>query len=362
MNILVIANNATYTFKFRKELIIALINRGHEVFIAVPKDSFSSKLSELGCKIININFVRRKIAPFNLLSLYFQYKKIIKKESINLVLSFTMKPNILGGIASNKLKVPFIPNITGLGSIFNVFIIKSFLKKIYQAAIKNSLCIMFQNQNNFDYFNLKRKSSNNAMLLPGSGVNLNDFPELPYPKKNNFVDFIFLSRIMKEKGIDLYLEAAKKIKKIYNNINFHVVGFCDGNYEKKLLDYQKKGLIIYHGYKENIEPFLLNSNCLIYPSFYQEGVPNAILEFASSGKPIITTDNPGCSETTEDGLTGFICKKNNINDLIFKILSFLKLNEKEMIEMGHNARLKMEREFDRNRVVDSYLKIIESLK
>ena len=197
-------------------------------------------------------------------------------------------------------------------------------------------------------------------MLPGSGVNLEKYKLLEYPKEDNF-EFIFVGRIMKEKGIDLYIETAKYIKSKYKNTKFHVIGYCEQDYEQKLKNLQKQGIIIYHGKQDDMIPFYKLSCCTIHPTYYPEGMSNVLLESAASGRPVITTDKPGCREIVDNGVTGFIVKPKDLEDLKEKVELFINKTYEEKINMGLAGRKKVEKEFDRNIVIKKYIDEINNI-
>ena len=198
-------------------------------------------------------------------------------------------------------------------------------------------------------------------LLPGSGVNLQRYTVLAYPE-NNTVEFAFISRIMKEKGIDQYLETAEYIKRKYPNTVFHVCGFCEDSYEDKLKLLNEKGIIVYHGMVRDVKEFLKNVHCTIHPTYYPEGISNVLLESSACARPIITTNRSGCREVIDDGVNGYIVREKDSSDLIEKVEKFLSLTFEQKREMGMRGREKVEREFDRNIVVDRYMKIVDDLE
>ena len=192
-------------------------------------------------------------------------------------------------------------------------------------------------------------------LLPGSGVNLEQYKVYPYPNGET-VDFIFVARVMKEKGIDQYLEAAKEIRKRHPETRFHICGFCEQNYENSLKELSDNGTVIYHGLVEDMRPIYQIADCTIHPTYYPEGLSNVLLESAACGRPIITTDRIGCREVVDDGVNGYIVKQRDSEDLIQKIERFLELDRDEREKMGLAGRKKVEKEFDRQIVIDKYLK------
>ncbi|MHC8523486.1 glycosyltransferase family 4 protein [Rossellomorea sp. H39__3] len=353
--IVILSNHHAYTYNFRKEIIQDLIEKNYKVYIVLPDGEKVNDLVKLGCEFINISLDRRGMNPFLdaiLLKKYITILKMIKPEA---VLSYTIKPNVYGGMACRLLKIPFFPNITGLGTaIENKGVFQSILVKMSKISYKNAQCIFFQNEENMTFFKNKGILKGSSKLIPGSGVNTERFTYLRYPNDEQ-INFLFISRIMKEKGIDQYLEAASIIKKKYNNTNFHILGFCEEKYEEKLNEYQDRKIITYHGMQSDIIPFLRNSHCTIHPTYYPEGMSNVLLESASSGRPIITTDRSGCKEIVDDGINGFIVKQKNTQDLVRKIEKFLLLNNHERERMGINAREKIVKEFDRSIVVNAYM-------
>ena len=361
--ILVLINDSSWTYNLRKELLEKLLKEENKVIIVCPIGEYTEELKKMGCEFINTSFSRHGkniIKDFKLLINYIRTIKFIKPD---IVLTFTIKPNIYGGMACRLLKVPYLVNITGLGTALEN---KSFMQKIliylYKIALKNVNCIFFQNEENKKFFLEKGFNLKNSKLIPGSGVSLDRFQLQEYPFEDKNINFVFISRIMKEKGIDQYLEAAKFIKNKYPNTNFHICGFCEDNYMKILKEYEKKDIIDYHGMIKNVQEFLKNIHCTIHPTYYPEGMSNVLLESCASGKPIITTNRSGCKEIVDDNINGFIINQRDTKDLIEKIEKFLKLSWEEKKEMGLNGRKKMENQFDRNIVIDSYLEKINQIK
>ncbi|HFI0557906.1 TPA: glycosyltransferase family 4 protein, partial [Streptococcus suis] len=268
--------------------------------------------------------------------------------------------NIYGAIAARKLNIPFVANITGLGTAVEY---KSWKQPIfinlYKYAFKGIPKVFFQNESNRDFFINHKIIKNSYSLIPGSGVNLIRFSEKTYPN-DSIIRFSFISRVMKEKGIEQYLEAAEYITNKYSNTEFNIYGFCEQAYEEILKNLQAEGTIRYHGMIKDIAGVLETTNCLIHPSYYPEGISNVLLEASAVGRPIITTDRPGCKEVIDDGVNGFLIQQKNSTDLIEKIENFLKLSTEEMSKLGQNARIKVEKEFDRQIVVEEYLKVVKN--
>lgn len=358
--VLILANNDVGLYKFRKELIMELVKK-YKIFISLPNGEFIKQLSELGCEFIETPISRRGTNPITDLQLFNNYKKIIKEVKPDVVLTYTIKPNIYGGLASKISGVPYITNITGLGTaVENGGLLQRVTLFLYRMALQKASCVFFQNKENQDFFIRKNIIKGDYKLIPGSGVNLDYYSVLDYPSGET-MNFLFIARVMKEKGIEQYLEAAEYIRRNYPNTIFHVLGFCEDSYESKLKEMQDRGIIQYHGIQSDIKEFHKISHCTIHPTYYPEGMSNVLLESAACGRPIITTDRSGCREIVEDGVNGYIVKEQDAQDLIKRIESFMTLDYSERIKMGLAARKKVENEFDRNIVVSTYANEIEKI-
>ncbi|MCZ0702994.1 galacturonosyltransferase [Natronobacillus azotifigens] len=351
--VLILANNDVGLYKFRKELIEELL-KDNKVFISLPDGKFVKELVDLGCEFINTNISRRGTNPITDFKLMVKYKKILDKVKPDIVLSYTIKPNIYGGMMCRLAKTPYISNITGLGTaVENGGLLQKTTIFLYQLALKNASCVFFQNKENADFINSKISIKGKQKVIPGSGVNLKFFKVLDYPQ-DDVINFLFISRVMKQKGIEQYLDTAEYIKSKYPNTEFHILGFCEESYEEKLKDMTEKGIIQYHGMQSDVRKFYTISHCTIHPTFYPEGMSNVLLESAACGRPVITTNRSGCREIVEDGSTGFIVEEQNSNDIIEKVERFLNMSFAEKKQMGLAGRKKVEKEFNRQVVVDAY--------
>jgi len=351
--ILILANNDIGLYKFRKELIEELL-KDNEVIISLPDGEFVKELVNLGCEFIDTNISRRGTNPITDLKLMIEYKKILERIKPDVVLSYTIKPNVYGGMMCRLQKTPYISNITGLGTaIENGGVLQSFTIFLYKLALKNASCVFFQNKENAEFINSKGIIIGKQKVIPGSGVNLDHYEVLDYPE-DKIINFIFISRVMKQKGINQYLDTAMYIKKKYPNTQFHILGFCEESYEEKLKEMHDKGIIQYHGMQSDVRKFHKISHCTIHPTFYPEGMSNVLLESAACGRPIITTNRSGCREIVDDGVNGYVVEEQNSQDLIEKVEKFLKLSYEEKKQMGSAGRAKVEKEFDRQIVIDAY--------
>ncbi|WHY00419.1 glycosyltransferase family 4 protein [Neobacillus sp. DY30] len=362
MKILILANFGMGLYNFRKELIEELINNNNEVYISLPNDEYVPKLKSLGCKFIDTPVSRRGTNPITDFKLLMNYKRIISSIKPNVVLTYTIKPNVYGGLACRMSNVTCIANITGLGTaVENGGYLQKITMLLYRISLKKAKCVFFQNKENEELFIKKKIVNGKHKIIPGSGVNLNHYSLLDYPLEKS-INFLFISRVMKEKGIDQYLDAATFIKRKYPNTVFNIVGFCEDTYEEKLKDMQDKGIIKYHGKQSDVREFHKISHCTIHPTYYPEGMSNVLLESAACGRPIITTNRSGCREIVDDGVNGYVINQEDSEDLIQKIEKFLQLSYGYKKQMGLAGRKKVEKEFDRKIVVDNYLEQIENIE
>lgn len=351
--ILILANNDMGLYKFRKELIQELVE-SYEVYISLPQGEFVPKLEQLGCKFIETSISRRGTNPIEDIKLLWGYTKIIKSIKPDVVLTYTIKPNVYGGILCRINKIPYITNITGLGSaVDNDGILQHITLFLYGLALKGASCIFFQNRENHEFINSKIIIRGKQKIIPGSGVNLEYYKVLEYPK-DTIINFLFISRVMKEKGINHYLDAAQYIKKKYPNTKFHILGACEEDYEEKLKDMHEKEIIQYHGIQSDVRKFHQISHCTIHPTYYPEGMSNVLLESAACGRPIITTDRSGCREIVDDSINGYLVEERNSESIIKAIERFLSLSNESKKKMGLYGREKVENEFSRDIVVGVY--------
>lgn len=359
--ITIIANNDIGLYNFRKEVIEHLLKENKQVDIILPYGEKVHELVNMGCIYHKVSVDRRGTNPIKDLALLHQFKELLREIKPDVVLTYTIKPNIYGGMAAQALGIPYIANITGLGSaVENAGILQKITIQMYRYALRKARCVFFQNTENKKFFENFHVLTGRSELLPGSGVNLSRFELKEYPRGEQ-VKFLYIARVMREKGIEEYLAAAQAITAKYDNVEFHILGACEEDYTERLKKLEKEGIIIYHGLQQDVRAFIYDSNCTIHPSFYPEGMSNVCLESAASGRPVVTTDRSGCRETVDDGVTGFIVKQKDSKDLIEKVEKFLGLSYEEKRTMGIKAREKMEKEFDRNIVIAKYMKEIETI-
>lgn len=358
--ILILANSEKGLYNFRKELISNLLEEGNKVYISVPNGEKAKILSDMGCTFKETNVDSRGKNPIKDFKLLLKYRRLMKEIKPDIVLTYTIKPNIYGGIASRHCRIPYVANITGLGTaVERGGILSKLLRNTYKIALKKARCVFCQNQSNFDFMTNHNIARNKLKLLPGSGVNLERFKLKEYPMES-ITKFLFIGRILKEKGIEEYIKAAQNVKTRYKEIEFGIIGRCDEEkYKEQFRVLEKDKVIRYYGEQNDVQPFIEQASCIIHPTFYPEGMSNVLLEASAVGRPVITTDRPGCREIVENMQTGFLIKEKNTKDLIEKIDEFLKLTKTERKEMGLKARKKVEKEFDRNIVIKKYMEEIK---
>lgn len=361
--ILILVNRDFVLYNFRLELVERLLREGNEVSIALPYGEKVDEMVEMGCTFYPVKIDKRGTNPLRDLSLIKEYKSLFSRIKPDIILMYTTKVNIYAGILAGSMKIPYLMNVSGLGTAVEY---KSPLQKLvimlYKQAAKEARCLFFQNQENVDFFKSHRMYEGRQRLIPGSGVNLKRWQLMDYPKDKEKVEFLFIARVIKEKGIEEYLAAADRIHREYPETVFHVLGPCDGDYQELLDDYEKRGIIRYHGMVADTREYLAHAHCTIHPSYYPEGISNVLLESASCGRPVITTDRSGCRETVEDGVTGFIFEQKNREQLYECVRRFMKMDHGDRRKMGLAGRRKMELEFSRDIVVEAYMEEIAKVE
>lgn len=357
--ILILANSSSGLYGFRNELVVKLLEQ-NQVYVSLPDDTNNKELQEEGCILYHTPINRRGMNPIQDIGLFRAYRKLLKEIRPDVVLTYTIKPNVYGGLACRMEKIPYIANITGLGSALeNGGFVQKIALFLYKIGLQKAKCVFLQNQFNLDFFEKHRITKAPKRLIPGSGVNLAKFQVKPLPKDTR--EFVYISRVMREKGIEEYLAAARNVKETYPDAKFHILGYCEEAYEEILKRAQDDGVIIHHGSVKDVRPYLYGVHCLVHPSFYPEGMSNVCLEAAACGRAVITTKRPGCSETVEDGLTGYLIPQQDAVALEEAIVKFLSLSYEQKVQMGLAGRARMEAMFDRNQIVKAYEEEIRNI-
>lgn len=369
--IALITNNDDDVYCFRKELIEALISEGYEMLISCPNGPKFELLNDISYIYDNPVIDRRGTNIITDGKLFLHYKKLFKQYRPAVILTYTAKPNVYASAAARQLNIPYINNVTGLGSVLKISgFMKAFIMWLFKFAYRGAACVMFQNSTNMKLAEDNGMIKGNQKLIPGSGVNTERFPLQPYPAGGNGIEgepviFNYIGRILHDKGVDDYIEAARRIKKKYPKTEFHMIGFIEpteNHYEADLRELEEQGVIFYHGSQKDVKPFIARSHAIIHPSTYGEGISNVLLENASSGRPIITTDNPGCRETVNDGSSGFVYHGGDVDALVNRIELFLKeMPNSARTLMGIEGRKKVTKEFSREIVVEAYKTKIKEL-
>lgn len=355
---LILTNHSYMLWQFRRELISELLKQG-DVVIGTPFVGHEEDFAAMGCRMIDTPLERRGMNPITDGKLYCTYRKLLQRERPDKVITYSIKPNIYAGFLCRCLQIPYYANVQGLGSAFQTKFLSCLVTPMYQAALKNAQKVFFENSSDAREFVQRRITpQKKQVLLKGAGVNLNVFEEQPYPSETKGIHFLYLGRIMQEKGMEELFAAARTLKKQYGDrVWFDFVGFFEEEYKQTVEQLAQEGVIVFHGFQSNPKPYYARSHCVVLPS-YHEGMSNVLLEAAATGRALITTRIPGCQEAVKENVTGYLCEKGDANGLAVCMERFLLLDEKARRKMGHLGRKKMEREFDRDRVVQTILPIL----
>lgn len=369
MKILILANSDSGLYEFRRELVQELINPGsylntpicnkNEIYVSLPNNGYRDKIEALGCTFIETKINRRGVNPIEDIKLYNHYIKILKDIKPDIVLTYTIKPNIYGGLACQKLNIPYFTTITGLGSAFQKENLqKKLIVFLYKLGLKKVKKVFFLNEENKNIF-IKNNIivENKSVMLPGEGVNCEQFSFKDYPLNNDKLNFLFIGRIMKEKGVDELLYCIEKLNEKYNNLSFSFIGNYEDNYKDIIEDFQNRKLINYYGYQSDVKPFIEKANCVVIPS-YHEGLCISLLESGAIGRPVVTTDIFGCKETVIDGESGFLCKPKDKESLYNTLIKFIETSYINKVEMGKTANKFIYENFNRKKVIE---KVINNL-
>ena len=368
--IALITNNDDDVYCFRKELIEAIIQNGYRMLISCPYGEKFELMKDVPYIYDDPVIDRRGTNVFADFKLYRHYYKLFRKYRPDVVLTYTSKPNVYASVAARQMKIPYINNVTGLGSVLKkTGVMRAFIMELFKIAYRGAVCVMFQNSTNMKLAVDSGMVKGEYKLIPGSGVDTERYPLQPYPDGGDGIDgdkivFNYIGRILYDKGVDDYIEAAKRIKRKYPNTEFNMIGFIEPtemHYKEKLARLEKEGILIYRGSQKDVKPFIARAHAIIHPSTYGEGMSNVLLENASSGRFIITTDNPGCRETVQNNETGFIYHGGDVDELVKVIEKFLVMDNQIRKKKGIYGRRYVEDNFSRNIVVEAYLEKIRDV-
>ena len=374
--IAILTNNDDDIYCFRLELIRAILAAGYRVLISCPDGPKFEVMEEMGLKKGEA-FVyddppidRRGTSVINDVKLMLHYRNLFQTHRPAVILTYTAKPNVYASLVARRLHIPVINNVTGLGSIIHE---RKFKQKLilwlFKIAYNGSSCVMFQNSTNMELALKMGWIKEKYKLIPGSGVSVDRYPVQDYPDGGDGINgavvvFNYIGRVLHDKNIDDYIEAAKRIKKEYPRTEFNVLGFIEPteeHYRKELEALGKLDIVHYQGSLKDVRPWIKRSHVIVHPSTYGEGMSNVLLENASSGRPIITTDNPGCRETVIENKSGFLYKGGDVAALVDTIKKFLQLKNDDRKKMGLAGREYMCKYFSRDIVVREYLTEIDGL-
>jgi len=367
MKVAIVLNTSWNIYNFRMGLIKSMLEKGIEVYAIAPKDEYTQYLVDIGCHYERVRMDSRGANPFKDFALIIELFSIYRKIKPDLILHFTIKPNIYGTLAANMLKIPVINNVCGLGTVFlkNDLVSKVAIV-LYKLAFRFPKKIFFQNTEDQQLFVERNMVDPNITdILPGSGIDFESFKPKQQQQKDKFT-FLLISRLITDKGILEYVDAVKKLKTKGLEAKFQLLGPKDPAHKRgipvSIIDsWIKEGMVEYLGTTNDVREFIDRSDCVVLPS-YREGTPRTLLEAASMGKPIVATDVPGCTNVVKDHYNGLLCKVKDSSDLADKMQQMYSLKESVRREMGENSRKLIEQKFDEQTVIHKYLQNIELIQ
>ncbi|MEW9920351.1 glycosyltransferase family 4 protein [Marimonas sp. MJW-29] len=367
MRVLISVNAAWNIWNFRRPLIDALIADGHAVTVLAPKDDTVPKLEALGCSVRHLEMNVKGLNPLQDSNLLMRLRKHFRDLQPDVILSFTIKNNIFGAIAAKSVGIPFVPNVTGLGTAFlSGGMLETVAVTLYKMAFRKLPIVFFQNADDRDLF-VERGlvTAPQARLLPGSGIDLDHFAAAAYPQKEGVPVFLMVARLLRDKGVLEYVDAARLVKSRHPAARFQLLGATDAENRtaidgETVQDWEREGVIEYLGTVEDVRPSVEAAQCVVLPS-YREGAPRTLIEAAAMARPLIATNVPGCRAVVDAGRTGFLCEVQSGESLASACEAFLALPPEERAAMGRAGRSKMEREYGHSIVVDAYRTVLREL-
>ncbi|MBE5828314.1 MAG: glycosyltransferase family 4 protein [Butyrivibrio sp.] len=360
---LILANSSSGLFDFRNELLTGLMEEGFEVVLSLPDDLKVKELTDEGCRVIHTDINRRGVNPVQDMALFGAYKRLLKTERPDIVITYTIKPNIYGGFASRLLGVPYISTVTGLGSTFERGgILLKLIVAMYKVSLKGCRCLFFQNEYNHQVFEKHGIRGKKAVVVNGSGVNLDKHRFEEYPgHKDDVTRFLYIGRLMKEKGTEELLYAAKKAHEEYGDkVSFAAVGYSEEDFEDQVKEAEASGYFKSIPYQKDIHPYIKEADAIVHPS-YHEGMSNVLMEAAATGRPVITTDISGCKEIVEKDVSGILCEPRSKEALYKAISEFMGMSLQKRANMGKAARNHVEQKFDRRSIILTYINEIKEI-
>ena len=358
MKILIATNHSYMLYRFRRELVEALM-QAHEVILSMPFVGHEEEFQTMGLRCIRTDLDRRSINPFKDMKLLKTYRKMLDEIQPDLVITYSIKPNVYLGGLCKKQNIPYVTNVQGLGTAFEKPVLSTLVSGMYRSALRRARTVFFENQENAEFFREKKiVSPRQITVLPGAGINLEEYPEVPMAE-DSVCRFLFVGRIMKEKGVDEFFAAAKTIKAEFGEkVAFDVVGFYEDAYKELVDRLVAEGVVTFHGFQTEVHPYYASASCIVLPS-YHEGMSNVLLEGAATGRALITSNIPGCREAVEDGVSGYLCPARDADALYDAMHRFVALPEGAKGEMGRQGRMWMEQKFNKTAVVAETIKHLE---
>ena len=367
MKIAIVINTTWNIYNFRLGLIKGLQKKGHEIIAIGPRDDYAQKLIEEGCQFAHLPIEATGVNPLTDLLLIRSFYRLYKKVKPDVVLHYTIKPNIYGAVAARFLSIPSVNNVSGLGTVFlNNNLSSKIAQFLYRFAFKFPIKVFFQNEYDIDLF-IKKKLVKRGItgVLPGSGIDLKKFTPAVFSRNEPF-KFLMVSRVIIDKGILEYIDAAKELRKSGLNAEFLLLGAKDPDHKRGIplrdIDsWTDSGLIKYLGTTDDVKREIRSADCIVLPS-YREGTPRTLLEAAACGKPLLASNVPGCNNVVIDGINGLLCEVKNAKDLAKKMDAIMQFDEVTLKKFGENSRMLVEEKFDEQIVVQKYLTVIDSIK
>ncbi len=364
MHIVLTVNVAWNIWNFRQPLVEVLLADGHRVTILAPPDAAVEKLTALGCAFVPLAMDQKGLNPLRDLALLWRMRRHFRTLRPDIILSFTIKNNLYGALAARSLNISFLPNVTGLGTAFlSTGLLRRVAETLYRLAFAKQPTVFFQNRDDRDLFVERRLvRPEQAQLLPGSGIDLTRFAAAPYPEGEQETHFLMISRLLRDKGVIEYVEAARMLREEFPDAKFQLLGAA-GYDNRTAIDaataarWHDEGVVDYLGTADDVRPLIAAAHCVVLPS-YREGAPRTLIEAAACARPLIATDVPGCRAVVDHNVNGLLCRARDADDLANAMRQFLSLPLEKRIAMGLAGSDKMEREYDVRIVADRYRQAI----
>lgn len=366
--IVISVNTAWNIYNFRAGLIKALVSQGYEVVAVAPEDDYAPRLKDLGCRFVHLPMDSNGTHPGRDLAMLMRYIRVLRAERPFAYLGYTVKPNVYGSLAAHMLRIPVVNNIAGLGTTFiNNSMLTRIVRTLYRVALRRSHRVFFQNADDQALFieaGLVRADSTDR--VPGSGMDLRRFqPAAPLPLQGRDFVFLLVARMLRDKGVEQFVEAARRVRREIPSCCFQLLGFADAANANsipidRIAAWEDEGVVRYLGRTDDVRPFLAQADCVVLPS-YREGVPRSLLEAAAMARPLIATDVVGCRDIVENNVNGLLCRARDAGDLAEKMLQMVRSGEERRLQMGHAGRRKVETEFDEKIVIQKYLNTLGNI-